>query len=120
MHFSTNSPPSPNAASASADARENAVVQLAGVVDAADAAPAAAGGRLQEHREADLLGGRLRGPGSSSRPVPGTTGTPALSAAARAVTLSPTAAMTSAGGPANATPASAHAVGRRGSSARNP
>ena len=82
MHFSTNSPPSPKAASASADARENAVAELVGVVDAADARPPPPADAFSSTGKPISSAAACAALASSMRPVPGTTGTPAASAAA--------------------------------------
>ncbi len=84
--------PSPKACSASARALANAAGERVGVVDAADAAAAAAGRGLDHQREADplrvaqrLLDRRRRRP-----PLHGATGTSASSASRLAAILSPT------------------------------
>ena len=56
----------------------------------------------------------------SATVVPGTTTTPAFSAAMRADSLSPIISMASGGGPMNTAPASATARAKAASSARNP
>ena len=59
MYFSTYTAPLPNAASASACAWRTAAGQLGGLLDDADALAAAAGRRLDHHRQADAAGDRL-------------------------------------------------------------
>ena len=79
----------------------------------AHADAAAAAGRLEHHRVADGLG---RGAGPRRRPragpVPGASGTPAASAAARAVCLAPNSSSCSGVGPTNAMPGVLGSAGR--------
>ncbi len=89
---------SPNAAAASRRARGQRLGQIAGVADDPHAPAAAAGGGLDQHREV----GRPGRPRSRT----GSIGTPALASSALASTLEPIAAMASAGGPTQVSPAS--------------
>jgi hypothetical protein len=57
---------------------------------------------------------------SDSRPVPGSSGTPAVIAASRAVCLLPNTSRCSGDGPANAIPASSQARAKAASSERKP
>ena len=93
-------PPSPNAASASPRAVAYAASSSSGAVDEPHALAAAARGRLQQHRVAELLG-RARATSASDAPpsVPGTSGTPAARISAFARALSPIRSITSARGP---------------------
>ena len=99
--FSTNSAPSPNAASASLRQRANASAISVGLVDGAHAAAAAAGRGLEHHRIADRGGQRLGrlGAEASAPALPGTTGMPSDWASARARTLSPNRASVAGEGP---------------------
>ena len=112
---SRNTVASPNADSASRMAASIGVAQVLGSLDPAHAAPAAARDRLDEDREADVVGrrdqrvdvgGRARW---SAAPA-----TPASRAAAIARALLPVRCSTSAGGPTNVMPASAQACGEIG------
>ena len=57
---------------------------------------------------------------SSTRPLPGTSGTPASRASSRALALSPMAAMASADGPTNVSPAAVTAPANPAFSLRKP
>ncbi len=57
---------------------------------------------------------------SNGTSVPGTTGTPAATAACRAAVLLPIRAIADGGGPTNVRPASTHAWAKSSFSARNP
>ena len=83
------------------------------------AAPAAVRG-LDQQREADPRGGVPGPPASTASSVPSSTGTAHSRASARARTLSPMAATTSAGGPTNTSPASVTARANPASSASRP
>ena len=89
--------------------------QLVGRADQPHALAAAAGRRLDQHREADPAPAP---PMSSSsvipgRPAPGTTGTPAAATVALALILSPIASMAAGGGPMKTSPASRRPGRRR-------
>ena len=98
------------------------VGQVLGAVHQPHALAAAAGGRLEQHREAERRRPRRRA-SSSVRPgpsLPGTTGTPAAATVALARILSPIASIAAAGGPMKTSPASAQARAKAAFSDRNP
>ena len=96
-------------------------------IDAAHAPAAAAGGRLDEQRIADLRGRPLelvgwarRVRGRAARAVPGTMGTPARRAERRAASLSPSAASVPGAGPTKTSPAASTAAPKAACSERKP
>jgi hypothetical protein len=91
------------------------------VVDEPHALAAAAGRRLEQHREADLARRRGEGVVVEPRPdEPGTTLTPAAATVALAAILSPIASIAATGGPTNTMPCSAQAAASAGFSDRKP
>ena len=116
---------SPKAAPASDRAVRIAGSRSAGLVDDAHALAAATGDGLDDERIPD---GATRGgdlvvssrPASKGCSVPGTTGTPARMAAARAAVLLPMSAIASGDGPMKVRPASRQARANAAFSARNP
>ena len=109
--------PSPNAAVASRRAPSNAAAKLGLARDEAHALAAAAGGRLDQHREADLLRAPRAprsavGKPSPSGPLsPGTTGVPAAVTVLRASVLLPILRIASADGPMKVMPGGGAGVG---------
>ena len=91
MYFSTYTAPLPKAACASALRLAHGGVQLRGLVHDADALAAAAGRRLDHHRQADRARATSSASAASSTTPsePGVTGTPAAVMVARAAALSP-------------------------------
>ena len=118
---STKTVGSPKAPSASRIAASTAARSSGRVRYSAHPAAAATGDRLDEHREAR---GRPPPAQTSSTSRDGEmfarTGTPAARAASTALALLPVRRSTSAGGPMNVMPASAHARASAGFSDRNP
>ena len=101
--------------------RLDRLVDLAGVVDVAHALAAAAGGRLDQRRQADAID-RLTNAavGLILRRLARHDGTPAACTRRRASIFDPICAMTSAGGPTNVSPAPAQAAANAAFSERNP
>jgi hypothetical protein len=81
---------------------------------------AAAGRGLQDHREADPLRRRPRGRGSTSRSVPGASGTPCAWARVAGGVLEPESADVVRVGPMKAMPASSQAWAKAAFSLRKP
>ena len=92
------------------------LLELVGLERDAEALAAAAAGRLDGDRVADVLGDLARRP-RRSRPArwcPGTIGTPASFISSRARVLEPIASIADAGGPMNVMPGVLEALGERG------
>ena len=103
---SQNTVPSPNADAASRRAAATASARDSAVPHDAHAPPAAAGGRLDQHRErVDLR---------RARPTVGSIGTPASASSAFASSLEPIIAIAFGGGPTQVSPASITARGEVG------
>ncbi len=82
---------------------------------------AATGRRLDQHRVADLVGGRDQVVVGEPRPaIPGTTGTPNADTVPLAAILSPMVWIAFTGGPMKVTPADARAAAKSAFSERNP
>ena len=105
--------------SASPEAWAQAPASSLGGLDPAHAAPAAAAGRLEQHRVADPLGDRARPPPRvATTSEPSLIGTPSSRASARAVALSPLRRIASAEGPTKAIPSSSQAAAQLGRARR--